>query len=120
MVKRYELCFYEGIAASDSGSFVLYDDYATLEKKLAELQEKLRWRDADFEHPKDGEWYLVRAYRADSKSMMITIAFCDKDSETGEVVWLAHDSMVVFDYDTDALDVTHWLPLPDAPCSHTK
>jgi len=59
MVKRYELCFYEGIAASDSGSFVLYDDYAALEKQLAELQDKLRWRDVREELPDELQVVLV-------------------------------------------------------------
>ena len=60
MVKRYELCFYEGIAASDSGSFVLYDDYAALEKQLAELQDKLRWRDVREELPADNSYIIIQ------------------------------------------------------------
>ena len=120
MVKRYDLSFYEGISLEDNGSFVHYDDYAALKSELDALRDQVRWRDAAFEHAKDGEWYVVRAYRESKGSMMTTIAFCDKDSETGETVWLPHDSCVVFDYDTDVLDVTHWMPLPTPPTSQSN
>lgn len=86
-----------------------------LEQELAALKEQMRWRSVEDEPANDGDWYIVRAYRESSESMMTTIAFCDKDSETGETVWLPHDSMVVFDYDTDVMDVTHWMPLPTHP-----
>lgn len=104
MVKRYELCFYEGIAASDSGSFVLYDDYATLEKQLAELQDKLRWRD-------------VREELPDANASGDFLVFVeDGKLKYNGVYSFGLDGKDKWQY----LGVTHWLPLPDAPCKHIK
>lgn len=70
---------------------------ATLEKQLAELQDKLRWRDVREELPPVGEHVMT----FNECKRFGYSAFIDENER-----WTTRTAMT---------DVTYWLPLRDAP-----
>ncbi len=98
---RFQSVFYDAYIIG--GEYVkAYADLRidTIEKQLAELQDKLRWRDVREELP--DEFQKVLGYRPESSVDELKILTYRRKEFSG------------------AFTVTHWLPLPDAPCSPTK
>ncbi len=122
MVKRYseQGDFCTAMHADSNGDFVKYEDYAALEKQLAELQDKLRWRDVREELPPVGERIITyRPLANKSGDSVITIKIGESENR---FCWpqTVPEGEEPVNYTDGACHCSHWLPLPDAPCSRTK
>ncbi len=102
MVNRYN----RYACKSNNGAFVLYDDYRVLEKQLAELQEKMRWRDVGQELP--DAYHPIIAFISSEETMQPAMMHL---GENGAPIW----RFLLPIYNDCSSQVTHWIPLPDAP-----
>ena len=83
-----------------------------LEAVIADLNKRVSpWVSVDDRLPEYGRWYLITTTHQGFNERISTMAFLDSCGD--EVIWLSHNDKE--DDFSEWENVTHWMPLPEAP-----